>query len=56
MNDVMKILKEENINQSDHKFDLECRIVISFRSSGTGHILKRLSRVEGLCYRFISVG
>lgn len=56
MNDVMKILKEENINQSDQKFDLECRIVISFRSSGTGHILRRLSRVEGLCYRFISVG
>jgi uncharacterized YigZ family protein len=56
MNDVMKILKEENISQSDHKFDIECRIVISFRSSASDQILKRLTRVEGLCYRFKSVG
>ncbi len=56
MNDVMKILKEENISQSDHKYDLECRILISFRSSATDQILKRFTRIEGLVWRFISAG
>ena len=33
MNDVMKILKEENVGQSDQSFDLECIIIINFRAS-----------------------
>jgi hypothetical protein len=53
MNDVMKILKEENIGQSDHIFDLECFIKINFRTSARKNILKRLSRIEGLKYRYI---
>jgi len=53
MNDVMKILKEENIVQSDQLFDLECRIKINFRASIREKILNRLSRIEGLKYRYI---
>jgi len=33
MNDVMKILKEENIGQSEQSFDIECRILLNFRVS-----------------------
>jgi uncharacterized YigZ family protein len=55
MKDVMKILKDEEIGQTDHKFDLECRIVISIRSSVTDLILKRLARIEGITYNFLSV-
>jgi uncharacterized YigZ family protein len=53
MNDVMKILKEENICQSDQSFDLECSMKVNFRASGREKILKRLSRIEGLNYRYI---
>ncbi|MCX6320769.1 MAG: YigZ family protein [Bacteroidia bacterium] len=53
MNDVMKILKEENIVQSDQFFDLECRIKVNFRASIREKILNRLSRIEGLKYRYI---
>jgi uncharacterized YigZ family protein len=53
MNDVMKIIKEENIIQSDHNFDLECRIIIDFRSSAKESIIERFSRIEGLNYRFL---
>jgi uncharacterized YigZ family protein len=56
MNDVMKIIKEENVEQSDHSFDMECRIIISFRSSVRDRILKRFDRIEGLSYRFLSSG
>lgn len=53
MNDVMKILKQDNIGQSEQKFDNECRMKISFRSSAQEEILASLSRIEGLEYRYI---
>lgn len=56
MNDVMKIIKEENINQAEHHFDTGCRIVIRFRSSSAEKIKARLSRIEGLELRFLSSG
>ena len=53
MNDVMKILKEENIGQSEQSFDLECRIRINFRVSLREKIFSRLSRIEGLKSTYI---
>jgi uncharacterized YigZ family protein len=53
MNDVMKILKEEDAGQSCQSFDLECSIVVNFRHASRDKILNRLSRIEGLKYRFI---
>ena len=54
MNDVMKIIKEEKINQTEHSFDLECRILIDFRSSAKEKIFARFSRIEGFEYKFLS--
>ena len=48
MNDVMRILKEEDIGQSGQLFDLECRILLNFRVSMKEKILNRLSRIDGL--------
>jgi len=48
MNEVMKILKEEDVGQTGQSFDLECRILINFRVSAKDKILNRLSRIEGL--------
>lgn len=53
MNDVMKIIKEENINQSDQIFDLKCRIKLNFRTSAKDKILLRLSRIEELEVRYL---
>jgi uncharacterized YigZ family protein len=53
MNDVMKILKDESIEQSKQSFALECRILINFRVSAKEKILHRLSRIEGLESRYI---
>ncbi len=53
MNDVMKILKEENIGQSEQSFDLECRIRINFRASLKEKIINRFSRIEGIKYLYI---
>ena len=53
MNDVMTIIKEENIVQSEQSFDLECKVMLNFRISATERILKKWSKIEGLKYRFI---
>ena len=53
MNDVMRILKEENIGQSEQSFDIECRIIINFRVSVKEKVLNRLARIDGLNYRYI---
>jgi uncharacterized YigZ family protein len=53
MNDVMKILKEEEIEQSDQLFDLECKIRINFRASSKEKILERFARVDGLKWRYL---
>jgi uncharacterized YigZ family protein len=54
MNDVMKILKDEAIGQTDHLFDLECRIKISFRASARDKVLARLERIEGLKINYLN--
>jgi putative IMPACT (imprinted ancient) family translation regulator len=56
MNSVMKIIREEDIKQSEHSFDLECRIVIGFRTSARERIIDRISRIEGLTYSLLSSG
>lgn len=53
MNDVMKILKEEEISQSFQSFDSICRIKISFRSASKDKIFERLHRIDGLEYVYI---
>lgn len=53
MNDVMRIIKEEGIIQSDHFFDLECLINILVRASKKEKVISRLSRIENIKIRFV---
>jgi uncharacterized YigZ family protein len=53
MNDVMKILKEEDAGQSGQSFELECSVTIDFKVSSTKRIISRLSRIEGLKYTYL---
>jgi uncharacterized YigZ family protein len=52
INDVMKVIKEEEIGQSQQKFELECRMTINFRTSARERILNALTRIEGLRYKY----
>jgi len=53
LNDVMKVLKEENLGQSKQLFDLECKLTLNFRVSVKEKVLNRLSRIENLNSRYI---
>jgi uncharacterized YigZ family protein len=48
MNDVMKILKEEEIRQAGHSYELTCRITIWLRLSEAERMRSRLLKAEGL--------
>ena len=48
LNDVMRIIKEENVTSNDQEIDMECRIGVTFSISNTDRIMARLLRVEGL--------
>jgi len=48
VNDVMKVIKDEEAGQSHQNFGLECRMTINFRTSARDRILNALSRIEGL--------
>ncbi|HAN18232.1 MAG TPA: YigZ family protein [Bacteroidales bacterium] len=53
MNEIMRILKEENIEQIDQKFDLSCSITIRFRKADTEKVLSKFDRVEKLKIEFV---
>jgi uncharacterized YigZ family protein len=53
MNKVMKIIKDENISQSDQLFEMTCKINISFRLSMKEIILKRFSGIDKLTLEYV---
>jgi len=53
MNDVMKILKEENINQLDQRFDLKCMVKFSVRKKFTNDIYDRLNKIKNLKIKYL---
>lgn len=53
MNTIMKILKEENIEQLNQKFDLTCSVTINFRKADTERVLSKFDRIENLKIEYI---
>jgi uncharacterized YigZ family protein len=56
MNDVMKILKDHDLPQSDHQFDLRCRLSFSVRRSLAAQIKETFEKIEGLSIQKIGTG
>jgi uncharacterized YigZ family protein len=54
INDIMKVIKDEDIRQSQQKYEIECKMTINFRSSARERILNSLSRINGLKFRHIA--
>lgn len=53
MNDVMRIMKEQNIEQVSQNFELSCSITLSMRKADTDRILSKFDRIENLEIEFI---
>jgi uncharacterized YigZ family protein len=48
MNEVMKVIKDENLKLFNQSFDLNCRLDIAIRQSQVNQVLARLEKIEGL--------
>ena len=48
MNDVMKIIKEEEPLQIDQDFNLTCKITLSIRQSDVEKIIERFSKIDSV--------
>jgi len=48
MNDVMKILKDENPEQSNQQFDNQCQITLSIRRKSGLQLREKLEKIEGV--------
>ena len=53
MNDVMKILKEDNIYQLDQRFDLKCMVKFSIRKKFTNDVYDRLDKIKNLKIKYL---
>ena len=48
MNDVMKVLKEEDVEVVSRNFEMECEISLSIRQKNSPRLKERLSKIESL--------
>lgn len=53
MNNVMKILKEEAIEQWDHRFDNDCSITIAVRAAKSTSLKDQLLKISSLKMEFL---
>jgi uncharacterized YigZ family protein len=53
MNEVMKIVKDENLEISKQHFDNDCSMEVSVRKSQLNQVLSKLEKIEGLKSEYI---
>lgn len=53
LNEVMRILKEENLEQKNQKFELRCYLEISIRQSDSDRIVEKLKRIFGVTVKYL---
>ena len=54
MNDVMKVLKDNDLQQYDHQFDLNCSLKYKVRKSVSRQILETLEAIDQVMVSRIS--
>ena len=53
LNEVMKIVKDENLDISDQLFDNDCSMSVSIRKAQLNQVIHKLEKVEGLVLTFL---
>lgn len=53
MNEVMSLIKEENLENFDHDFDLNCKIKITVNQSEVNRIIDKLVHIQNIKAKFL---
>jgi len=48
MNEVMRVVKEENLKISEQKFEMECLVELEIKKSEFSRVLNRMGKIRGL--------
>ncbi len=55
LNEVMKLLKDEELEQVSHNFDLNCKLVFAVRKNNSARIQELFSKISNLELKFLRV-
>ena len=55
MNDVMRVMKEENLEQLNPRFDMDCYLEFSTRKNETERIVTKFKNIFGLTVTFLKI-
>lgn len=55
MNNVMKVIKEEDLTISNQNFDLNCSFDVEIRQSFANKVIRRLEKIEGLKWEELGI-
>jgi uncharacterized YigZ family protein len=53
MNDVMRVIKEEQLNVLSQNFDTSCKLTFEVRKTNLNTVIGRLDKIEGLKARYV---
>lgn len=53
LNEVMRILKDENLQQQNPKFEIRCYLEISIRQSDSDRIIAKIKRLYGVDVKYL---
>jgi uncharacterized YigZ family protein len=54
MNDVMKLVKEENLDILEQNFDINCILKLEIRKAQLNTVLNKLDKIDGLKHKYIT--
>lgn len=53
MNNVMKIIKDENLSSFEHNFEETCNLLFSVRKNDSSHIVNKFNKIDRLKIEYI---
>jgi len=53
MNSVMKLIKDNNISQTNQNFDLNCSLEISVKISEENTVIEKFKKIKGVKIKFL---
>ena len=53
MNEVMRVLKDEGIEQQNPRFELNCYLEISVRKKDADRVVEKLKRLYGVTVEYL---
>ena len=55
MNDVMKFIKDEKIEQIEHEYKDDCNVIVGIRKNNAGALIEKIKLIKGMSVKFLRI-